>query len=188
MNYVELFEILHSGHLCVCVFSRIFCPLFLHLDKGVWVSAPIRCYLPTMSHVPAIVSMCSILMCQHQQYLWSTCTTKTTWWIYSEHISKEWFWQVGQYVCSMTFVLRKSWVSRLEIMAKSRSNPWFPSTSKSHGGMTTIWRTEGAQGGPLPPMRQKKRVNGRIFPEEKNAKTVDSRIQDDPSFFKSTCR
>ena len=102
MNYVELFEILHSGHLCVCVFSRIFCPLFLHLDKGVWVSAPIRCYLPTMSHVPATMSMCWILMCQHQQYLWSTCTTKTTWWIYSEHISKQWFWQ-GQYVCSMTF-------------------------------------------------------------------------------------
>ena len=89
--------------------------------------------------------------------------------------------------------LRKSWVSRLEIMAKSRSNPWFPSTSKSHGGMTTIWRTEVLVNLQVPKVDccllwDKKRVNGCIFPEEKNAKTVDSRIQDDPSFFKSTCR
>ena len=79
-------------------------------------------------------------------------------------------------------------------MAKSRSNPWFPSTSRSkwwnddHLTDRFFGQSTGVQGGPLPPMRQKKRVNGRIFPEEKNAKTVDSRIQDDPSFFKSTCR
>lgn len=110
-----------------------------------------------------------------------------------EHNFKQWFWQVGQYVCSMTcpeeILSFPTWnngkKSVKTMVSVNLQVKWWNDDHLTDGG---FGQSTGAQGGLLPPMRQKNGWMGASFPEEKNAKTVDGRIQDDPSFFKSTCR